>query len=213
MPRLPEQKLTGSPIQWSLLVDGSALFFAQRAVCPEKNLNYIELNALLRGQVGSSLAPKPAYFFTAADEANEKQQKFHHLISDLGWTVRQFPPHEATVLNPLLGGQDVRVIRFDAMLAYCLGSLRHQAEHPHIFVISDSWPLAGPVRDCVLRGTPVTVVFFGQVIDTRWHRTFREAEAQRQPLSFLDLDMFPVKLFDRPRPSRRRDDDVLADLP
>jgi hypothetical protein len=159
--------------------------------------------------VGSSLTPKPAFFFTAADEANEKQQKFHHLISDLGWSVRQVPPHEASVSNPLLAPQDVRLIRFDAMIAYCLGSLWQREELHDIFVISDSWPLAGPVRDCVLRGKKITVVFFGQVIDTRWHRVFRESEAEGRPLSFLDLDMFLAKLFDRSRPSRRREEDVL----
>src|SRR5262249_30523941 len=160
--------------QWALLVDGSALFFGQRTVSPDRNLDYYNLNEFLRNHAINRCLkhpadPKPAYFFTAADEANEKQQKFHHMISELGWNVRTFPPHAAFIGNPLLGGSDVRLTRFDAMIAYCLGRLREPCPVQHIFIISDSWPLAGPVLDCVKRNTPVTMVFFGQVIDPRWH--------------------------------------------
>jgi hypothetical protein len=197
----------------ALLIDGSALFFGQRAVSPDRNLNYIELQAIIRRNALKT-QPRPAYFFTSADEANEKQAKFHSLITDeIRWTVRAVPPHDASTTNPLLTEGNVRVFRFDTMIAYALGRLSGKEEVSRICVISDSWPLAGPVRDCVGRGTGVTMCFFGSVIDTRWHRVFREAELADADLAFLDLDQYAQTLFDRPRPSKRKEDYVLEDLP
>lgn len=200
-----------------LLTDGSAIFFGQRAVSPDKNLDYFALDEVLKKRFGASPL-KPAYFFTAADESNEKQAKFHGVISDLGWTVRPVPPHEATVGNPLLADQNARIIRFDAMIAYALGRLASQPDESkpaRIIIISDSWPLAAPVRDCTARsGIPVTMCFFGSVIDTRWHKVFRESETRNGLIEFLDLDMFAQRLFNRDRPSRRTsEEDILHDLP
>lgn len=197
--------------RWALLVDGSALFFGQRAVSPDKNLNYIELANLFRSSARSSLAPRPALFFTAADEGNEKQAKFHRLIEDLGWIVRSYPPHDAVIANPLLSDSTVRTIRFDTMIAWSLGRLAGQPEIEQIFVVSDSWPLAGPIQQCVrAHKTAVTLAFFGQVVDTRWHRILRDAD---ENLSFLDLDLNSGRLFDRARPTRRREDEILPDVP
>src|ERR1700694_5978554 len=100
MPNLPQ-------IPWSLLIDGSALFFGQRQVCPEKNLDYLKLGEILANEVGSSLLPKPAFFFTAFQETNEKQLKFNDMIkNELSWNVQACPHHEATVANPLLADEN-----------------------------------------------------------------------------------------------------------
>ena len=214
---------------WALLVDGSALFFGQRAVSPDKNMNYMALKEHLERQSRTDTSPMPALFFTAGDEGNEKQVKFHELIkTGLGWHVHQIPPHEATIANALLDDPNNRTIRFDAMIAYALGRLSasrsvktvSQADSnsgnpaiDQVFVISDSWPLAGPIRDCVSRGTAVTVAFFGSFIDTRWHKTFREAEKSDQKLTFIDLDTIAQRLFDRSRPSKKSGEEILPGLP
>jgi hypothetical protein len=207
---MPQSPLPAIP--WSLLADGSALFFGQRTVSPEKNLDYFRLADLIQMEVGSSVAPKPGFFFTASQDSNEKQLKFNDMLqNELGWNVQACPPHEAMIANPLLTDQSCRVIRFDAMIAYCLGRLAGQPETKRIALITDSWPLARPVRDCVLRGTPVTVVFFGSVIDTRWHRMFREMDGKG--LRFFDLDPLAERLFNRPRQPRRKEEEILPDLP
>jgi hypothetical protein len=196
-----------------MLVDGSALFFGQRAVSPEKNLDYTELDGLLRLHAGSGSPARNALFFTAADESNEKQIKFHDMISNMGWTVHQVPPHEATVGNPLLSDQQARIIRFDAMITYAMGRLTAGFQSvSHLVVISDSWPICAPARDCALRGKQVTIAFFGSVIDTRWHKAFREAESHNEQLKFLDLDAVHAKLFSRSRSVPRRQSRLL-DLP
>ena len=77
----------------ALLIDGSALFFGQREASPDKNLDYNALVDAMRRHGNSRWPAKPAYFFTAADEANEKQAKFHQMIQkEFGWVVRQMPP-------------------------------------------------------------------------------------------------------------------------
>ncbi len=199
-------------LAWSLLVDGTALFFGQRTVCPDKNLDYFRLAELLQNEAGSSLRPKPAFFFTSSAESNEKQIKFNEMVeNDLQWKVQACPPHEAIIANPLLADQSSKLIRFDAMIAYCLGRLAGQQEMKQVALVSDSWPLARPVRDCVLRGTPVTVAFFGSVIDTRWHRFFREMDGKG--LRFFDLDPYAERLFNRARQPVRKEEELLPDLP
>jgi hypothetical protein len=197
----------------ALLVDGSALFFGQREASPDKNLDYVELLGAMKRHSSGGWPAKPAYFFTAADEANEKQAKFHQIIQkDLGWVVRQMPPHEAGIINSLLTDDKSRsrIIRFDALIAYSLGRIAGHPNVSRVFIISDSWPLASCVKDCVARGTPVTMCFFGDFIDTRWHKLFREYEAAN--LDFLDLEREP-NLFNRPRQVVRKEDAILRDLP
>ena len=219
VPSGPEPEITMPTnlpqIPWSLLIDGSALFFGQRAVCPEKNLDYLRLGEILSAEAGSSVPPKPAFFFTAFQESNDKQLKFNDMIrNELSWKVQALPHYETTVANPLLVDHNCKLIRFDSMIAYCMGRIAEQSEKQSLgrraFVVSDSWALAGPVRDCLLRGTPITIVFFGQVIDTRWHRFFKEMENQQ--LKFVDLDSFADRLFSRARLIRKRDDQMLPDL-
>jgi hypothetical protein len=199
-----------APKPWAFLADGTAFFFGQRTVSPEKNLDYFRLREVIQGEADSPLPAKPALFFTAFQESNEKQVKFNDMLQcELGWNVQACPPHEAMVANPLLIDHSSRLIRFDAWIAYCLARLAGDTER--IVLISDSWPLAGPVRDCVRRGTSVTVVFFGSVIDTRWHRVFREMDGKG--LKFCDLDPIAEWLFNRVRQSRRKEEDSLPDLP
>jgi hypothetical protein len=199
-----------SPVP-AILADGTALFFGQRAASPDRNLDYIALAEALERHANVGLPAKPAIFFTAADDSNEKQAKFHQMIEgQLSWIVRQMPPHEAYVANTLLADSPSRSIRFDALIAYSLARLAGHPNVSRVFVISDSWPLSACVRDCVGRGTPVTVCFFGDFIDTRWHKLFRESDPTK--LDFFDLQREP-RLFNRPRSISRKETDVLNDLP
>ncbi len=199
---------------WALLIDGSALFFGQRSVSPERNMDYRVLADILQTAGKPQTPPRPALFFTAVDDSNEKQSKFNQYIGDLGWNVRQIAPQEAFIINALLTNPAPSVTRFDSMIAYVLGRLC-SASPPSVsgvVIVSDSWTLAGPIRDCVSRGMPVTFAFFGGVVDQRWHRVFRDAERNGQSLKFLDLDMHASNLFSRPRSQQRRDD-LIPDVP
>jgi hypothetical protein len=185
----------------ALLTDGTALFFAARYVSPDKGIDYQALWNLLAAnrQIPSPFAP--AVFFTASDPANEKQVRFHEMIGSIGWKLAETPPHEATINNPLLGdAKESRLVRFDALIAYTLAHL--QATTPdqmEVIIITDSYPVAAPVRDAVARGARITIAFFGSLIDTRWHRLFREEDGRDPRLRFLDLELHANTLFSRPR--------------
>jgi hypothetical protein len=189
-----------SSSEWALLADGSALFFGQRRVSPEKIMDYRELARILTEESGTVYPPSPAFFFTAADESNQKQVKFNEMIAELGWTVRPTHPGEANIINPLLFEGDATktsVVRFDALISYALGRLLSPPRSgPNVMIASDSWALHLPILDAVLEGAQVTLAYFGSIIDPRWHRLFR---TQTEGLSFLDLEAFSQQLFARPR--------------
>lgn len=193
----------------ALLVDGSALFFAARALFPDRNLNYHELSKIIQTHVGD-LRIEPALFFSSVDIGNEKQVKFVEFVEqNLGWTVQRVAPHEASMCNPLLTDAVFRSIRFDAWLAYALGRLTTKPGLSKIVVVSDSWPLAGPVRECAARDKSIAVCFFGAVIDTRWHKVFRES-TEAFSIDFLDLDNYTEVLFNRARTARGKEGNRLT---
>ena len=190
----------------AILVDGSSLFFAARALFPDRNLNYHALNELIHARVGSDGLAKPALLFSSIDPGNDKQQKFVEFIEhQLHWDVQRIQPHDATICNPLLTDSVFRSIRFDAWIAYALGRLAGRDEGQKVVVVSDSWSLAGPVQECAARNTSVTVCFFGSVIDTRWHKVFRDCAQDGVPVDFLDLDDDTEKLFNRAKPARGKE--------
>lgn len=189
-------------------------------------MNYVALQDQLERENRSGDPPKTAFFFTAADEGNPNQVKFNDMIRNtIGWHVHQVAPHEASIINPLLDEHAPRIIRFDAMIAYALGRLTAGRNVPanvtnmenspvsRVFIVSDSWALAGPVKDCVSRGTSVTMVFFGSLIDNRWHKVLRDAEKAGSKLDFFDLDTVTQRLFDRARSSKMGPEDLLPGLP
>lgn len=196
---------------YGLLADGSALFFASRQQFPDRNLNYRALERIIAEHVGADTPASPAMLFSSIEPANEKQLKFVEFIEqNLKWSVQRIAPHDATVCNPLLTDGVFRHIRFDAWIAYAIGRLAGKTDR-RIVVVSDSWPLNGPIQECASRGTAVTVCFFGGVIDTRWHRVFREQAAAGR-IDFLDLDDHSESLFDRAKPTRGKEDYRLSVL-
>lgn len=205
----------GSAGTTALLVDGSALYFGQRAVSPDRNMDYGLLLDALKHQKKHPGPFRPAFYFTASDQQNEKQAKFHEHIEDLGLKIVEVPPHDAVVNNPLLSEPGAgRITRFDALLGFSLGRLSAATQGLEAFVVTDSFPVALPVREAVERGVSVTVAFFGSFIDTRWHRLFREAEANGKPLRFFDLDLLAQRLFQRARPGlARKEGAMLTELP
>src|SRR3982750_848197 len=136
----------------AILIDGSALYFGQRAVSPERNMDFgVLLDELMRRKT-SPTAFRPALYFTASDQQNEKQAKFHGHIQDLGLTVVEVPPHDAVVNNPLLSEQSsARLTRFDALIGFSLGRLSASAKNLEVFVVTDSFPVALAVREAVER--------------------------------------------------------------
>jgi hypothetical protein len=147
---------------------------------------------------GLDTPPRPAYYFTANDPMNDKQQSFNNRIKDLGWAVKETAPWDASVINPLLLGlrEHVSYIRFDGIIAYCLGRLVQSVEMQTV-IVSDSWGLSPAVKHAALAGMPVTIAFFGKLIDHRWHTLFRLAEMNGWPISFFDLDRHIPALFEK----------------
>src|SRR5256714_6023659 len=186
----------GSSGTTALLVDGSALYFGQRAVSPDRNMDYGVLLDALKHRKKRPGDWHPALYFTASDQQNEKQAKFHEHLQDLRLKIVEVPPHDAVVNNPLLSEASTgRLTRFDALLCFSLGRLSAATQDLETFIVTDSFPVALPVREAVERGVSITVAFFGSFIDTRWHRLFREAEAKHRPLYFFDLDPLAQSLF------------------
>ena len=197
-----------------LLVDGSALYFGQRAFSPDRNMDYEEFLRILQlTKAYPSTKFNHALYFTASDQTNEKQAKFHEHISQIGFKVFDVPPHEAFVNNPLLGEQNARLIRFDSIISYMLarfaGSTTQGLE---ACIVTDSYPVSLAVRDAARRSTMIKIAFFGSSIDTRWHRIFRESGPDGR-IRFIDLEQSSQWLFNRPRPNQRKDDYMLDDLP
>src|SRR5205823_533956 len=100
-----------------------------------------------------------------------------------------------------------------AMIGYALGRLAVRDNLSRVFILSDSWPLQACIKDFVNRDFPqgvtpvgVTMCFFSDVIDQRWHRVFRETDPEK--LDFLDLGR-EEGLFNRLRPMTRKEEDVL----
>ena len=169
---------------------------------------YFSFEEILRDElervagVSSSEGFSPAIFFTSTDPGNEGQVKFNEFIEGrIGWRVVELPPSQSDVCNPAMSDERFRLIRFDALISYTLGGLLASNKHiKHVMVVSDSWPLHAPVNDCIDRGVPVTMAFFGQVVDPRWHNLFR---SEREHLNFLDLDDCQDTLFQRSGPPRQ----------
>jgi hypothetical protein len=206
----PQSAVSDQP--WLVLVDGTALYLAQRAVDPTRNMDYPKLVEILSEKAQLPWPPKAAYFFTALDETNDRQIKFNDMIKGLGFTVRTKPPSKANIVNKQLT-EAPQIIRFDGVMSFVLGrttSTLSQPEKMKLFIVSDSWGLSDAVLDCVGRNIQVTLCFFMSYLDTRWLEQLRNAKENGWPLKFVDLEEY--KLFDRPRPDLRKEK-FMIDLP
>jgi hypothetical protein len=203
----------------AVLIDGSALFLASRAISdsvrPEASterpprLDYRALIDVLKTNIQGLADPDPVHrasiwtMWTAASSDNPGQQSFLDFTEKmLKWEIRKFTPSQSFMVEPatVLGISSEsgkgRLTRFDASIAYAIGRL---ADTHRIVVVTDSFPLADPLARLSAQfgatsGKPI-LAFYGRSIDPRWYVVFREASAPE----FINLDDFEAKLFGLPQ--------------
>lgn len=168
----------------TLIVDGSALFFAIRELFGDEQLDYDSMvNHIIR-EIGTDEQFDSKLFYTPCSPSNVGQARFlDHLIKK-GWTVRAYPASQVGLIDQRTmslvpdGPVKDRLMRFDAQIAYVLGDLAGQGES--MVVVSDSFNLAEPMvrakrlAEEVNResGTavPMWVAFFSGLMDPRWRK-------------------------------------------
>jgi hypothetical protein len=191
-----------------VLVDGSALFLAVRALGDGRALDYRALMDVLCENVPGLTRPGGRedatqwVMWTSASTDNAGQNRFLEFAEkELLWTVRRVAPAESFMVDPAaaLGiTQDSRaasrLVRFDASIAFATARV---ADTHRVVVVSDSFPLADPLqRACRFRGVgvpPNVLAFFGRAVDGRWQRLLRDST--KHGVQFVDLDEFEAKLF------------------
>lgn len=188
----------------AVLVDGSALFLANRALHEGHQLNYRGLVSLLVDEVPGLSAPgEPGAvwtMWTAASAQNEGQSRFLEFAErELRWDVRRFNPANSYMVEPtmLLGWSSDsrsanRLVRFDASIAFAIGRLAEQ--YSPLVVVSDSFALEDPLRRAARlspEAAPISLAFFGRALDSRWQGVLRK----EHPFTFIDFDEYEDKLF------------------
>lgn len=191
-----------------VLVDGSALFLAVRALSDGRSLDYRALVDLLCEQVPGLTRPSGTndatqwVMWTSAAPDNAGQNRFLEFAEkELLWTVRRVPPADSFMVDPAgaLGlTHDSRVasrlVRFDAAIAFAVARV---ADSHRVVLVSDSFPLAEPLQRAARFRASTTVpnvlAFFGRAIDARWQRVLRESG--RTGIEFVDFDEHESRLF------------------
>jgi hypothetical protein len=179
-------------VNWSLLVDGTSLYYAQRRV-NDKKMNYAALARILSDTVNSVKAPSPAYYYTTHVKTNDAQMHFiKNLRTNMRWDAQLDNEYNASIPNQKFTRYS-NIIRFDAMISFRICEHMYERPNAHLVIVSDAWPLAGPVQECLKTGTRVTLAFFGTCLDDRWRAITDEYSTTR--LKFLNLDHLSDKLF------------------
>jgi hypothetical protein len=196
-----------------VLIDGSALYMATRALYEDRHLDYHGFVSLLAAKVGvqpAGVGKTRWVMWTSASPQNAGQSRFLDFAKkELRLEVRPVSPSDSFIVEPnsildASSSTKSRLVRFDASIAFAMGRL---AEEHRIVVVSDSFPLAQPLllsRRLALDRDPPALAFFGRALDNRWQGLLR-----REPdtLEFIDLDDSEEALFgglSRPVEERRK---------
>lgn len=166
--------------QTALLIDGTALYFAGTQRHERFDLEKLHKELLTRAQVKSW---SPALFFSVVDYRNEKQIKFHDFLrAKNGWEIEEAIAWEADPIPPSVTVRNSGLIRFDPKISFALGRLMDRRNR--IIVVSDSFGLAVPMSAAAAcKHCEIVLAFFGQQLDTRWYRIFKESN-----IVFWNLD-------------------------
>lgn len=178
-----------------VLIDGSALYMATRDLSEGRQLDYQALVRLLcakaQVQPGGPNSSTRWVMWTSASAHNEGQSRFLDFAkNELQWQIRSFPPADSFVVEPSSIRDDSpsvknRLVRFDASIAFAIGRL---AEANRLVILSDSFPLAEPLRLArKLHPVAPALAFFSRALDKRWHAWLRR-EASDASVEFIDLD-------------------------
>lgn len=199
------------PVRSIVLIDGSALFLAVKAIGEGRSLDYRALIELLCKAIPSVSAPSGNgdddlthwVMWTSWSPENSGQTRFLEFAErDLLWAVRRFNPSDSFLVDPAsASGPSAdpklvsRLTRFDSAIAFAMGRI---AEDRRIVLVSDSFPLAEPLRRAwQLRRTPGdtgnSLAFFGRALDPRWQRVLRGESLHH--IKFVDLDEHEADLF------------------
>lgn len=165
----------------AVIGDLTALFFAKEQ--RKGRIDYRLLNDKLLETFGVEEFDL-VQFFTLYHKSNAKQTKFlDFLQKELKWDIERIQPSEVrrTESEP----EPPVYYRFDAKIAYELGSLLENEDFDKIVVISDSYDLASPMIDLAKFEIDVYLAFFGRQLDFRWNKLFREESSN---VKLLNLD-------------------------
>lgn len=139
----------------AVLVDGSALYFASRALFPDASIDYGAFVDLLVERFGASkdwtgdaplslpTAGSRWIFWTAFSSRNDGQARFLEMLENrFGFEVRRFAPSDSRIVEGLGDTATDRLTRFDASIGYMIGRM---AEEYRVVVVSDAFALAEPL--------------------------------------------------------------------
>ena len=171
----------------ALLVDGTAQYLAAKIASPKGRFKYDAMLDILRAARKVSRFDL-AIHFTSFHPSNDGQTSFLKYIGE--WVMVDAVPVSEAVLATMTPMGSIgdsadasthpAYIRFDARIAFCLGRLAGQYD---FVIVSDSYALSAPALEAKNRGSEVLLAFFGQSLDPRWQRQFRDGQ-----LTFLDFD-------------------------
>jgi hypothetical protein len=203
------------PRKYAVLLDGSALFLANRTGGEDRRLDYVGIRDLLKEIIDRQTPDAEIIWtlWTAADPNNPGQTKFLDFLEQrLQWDVRRTRPYEAYTIEPqaLFGiaepepGKISRLIRFDAQIAFAMGRL---ADDHSLIMVTDSYALCEPllkVNDHLAGKTAgkSKVAFFGRALDPRWWAVFRPDSG----VDLINLDEHEHRVFQMEKREPRKVD-------
>lgn len=174
-----------------LLVDGTRLFFAARAVSPQKTLNYEDLDEVLLDFFKANYHWDEAILYSTFDPKNEKQVRFLDFIENkIQWKVQRAHVADVDPMGLEDSGDVKSRLRFDAHISQKLGRLGQSVrgeEIVNVCIVSDSYPLLPISRG--VEELDIKFAFFSRVADKRWKRQMRE-------IDYLDLEDHYERLFE-----------------
>ena len=158
----------------SVIGDLTAIYSARQNF--RKGINYKYLDEQLKKKCGVE-SWESTLFFTLFDSKNAAQVSFVNGLKELGWDIETVKSKDV-----LPWRSSPTSYRFNAQIAYELTSCEDD-----IVVITDSLDLLGVMKKVHDEDPSVnmTVAFFGEALDPRWHKQINDPEAF---FKFIDLD-------------------------
>lgn len=161
----------------AVLADLTALFSCRTKY--RKHIDYQKLDNTLKN-IFNVKEFAQATSFTLYHKGNAKQQDFiQFLKTTLNWEVETVQPNE-------IRRGDYLDYRFDVPIAYELGSLVQQDDIQRVVVISDSYELLRPMHDAAQYLDSVSLAFFSEALDPRWHKVVHDSSSD---IKLIDFDI------------------------
>ena len=193
---------TATPTFAYLLYDAARTFLLNGMLPEGMRFDIFALSELLADLL-TQRGESPDYhthLFTSLDPKNVAQVKFLDTCKNTFPNTRLqiCEPWEADAFNSAIWrddrGNQYRHFSHSAKIAFFLGAFYARKNASRIMLLTDSYDLKDPILSCVNAGIPVSIVWFGQFLDTRYRPLLREHNL----LEFWDLDLHPKVLSGAP---------------